>query len=75
MVNILNIIKNMHNYILKKIKLYCYSGSKLCIFLVIGCTVEGITGDGTKQGTCDHDHFCHEDGTCVALEEEGLQLF
>ena len=34
------------------------------LFLVLGCTVEGSTGDGTAQGTCDREFFCHADGTC-----------
>jgi hypothetical protein len=42
------------------------TGPKNCI--VVGCTVDGSTGDGTQQGTCDHDHFCHGDGTCQAAE-------
>ena len=33
-------------------------------FAVLGCTVEGTTGDGIAQGTCDSDFVCHGDGTC-----------
>jgi len=46
------------------------TGPKSC--LVLGCTVEGSTGDGTAQGTCDREFFCHADGTCKPEEPAGL---
>ena len=36
----------------------------LTLFAVIGCTVDGSAGNGTAQGTCDSEFFCHADGAC-----------
>jgi len=38
------------------------TGPKNCD--VTGCTVDGATGSGTTQGTCDREHTCMPDGTC-----------
>ena len=30
----------------------------------MGCTVDGVAGNGTSQGTCPADTKCHSDGSC-----------
>ena len=33
--------------------------------LTLACTVNGIPGDGTTQGTCNTGMLCHANGTCT----------
>ena len=29
-----------------------------------GCNVDGVSGNGTQQGSCSSGYVCQEDGSC-----------
>ena len=48
----------------------CY----LCYLHVLGCVVNGVVGDGTKQGTCESDtDVCTASGECLGTYEYHTQ--
>ena len=34
------------------------------IKFISGCTVAGLRGDGSSQGTCKKKHLCNDKGVC-----------
>ena len=37
--------------------------------MCVGCTVDGLPGDGMKQGNCPDNTKCHSDGTCSVCSD------
>ena len=37
----------------------------LMIGYISGCTVNGVVGDGTAQGDCEHNQLCQSSGKCT----------